>query len=358
MNKVCIYGVGAVGGFIGALLAHQGSDVSVVSRGATLSSVKADGVRLLMDDEIIVAPVRASDNPRDLGVQDLVIVAVKAQSMTDVAAKISPLIGPQTVVLTAMNGVPWWFFQRPGAEFEGMQLESVDPGGKIAAAIPADRVIGAVVHGSFTSNGLGFSRNNLGKKLIVGEPDGSDSKRLKALDTLLSKAGIEIETTASIQQEIWYKLWGNMTMNPVSALTGVTCDKILDDPLVNRFCLKIMAEAGEIGARIGCPISQTGEERNAVTRQLGAFKTSMLQDVEAGRSLELNALVAAVREIGQKVGIATPEIDTLLGLSRLHARRRDCIPMRFHNVNSTESVNELPANVRAHTLLLSVQSRV
>ncbi|WP_394713849.1 2-dehydropantoate 2-reductase [uncultured Desulfuromonas sp.] len=326
MKKVCIYGVGAVGGFIGALLAKAGNDVCAVTRGATLNSVKADGLRLLMDDDIIVAPVRASENPRDLGVQDLVIIAVKAQSMTDVAANISPLIGPETLVLTAMNGVPWWFFQKTDGEFAGLQLESVDPGGKIAAAIPADRVIGAVVHGSFSSNGLGFSRNNLGKKIIIGEPDGSDSKRLNRVATLLSKAGIEIETTTSIQQEIWYKLWGNMTMNPVSALTGVTCDKILDDPLVNRFCLKIMAEAGEIGAKIGCPVRQTGEERNAVTRQLGAFKTSMLQDVEAGRPLELNALVAAVREIGQKIGITTPEIDTLLGLSRLHARRRGLYP--------------------------------
>jgi len=326
MKKVCIYGVGAVGGFIGALLAKAGNDVCAVTRGATLNSVKADGLRLLMDDDIIVAPVRASENPRDLGVQDLVIIAVKAQSMTDVAANISPLIGPETLVLTAMNGVPWWFFQKTDGEFAGLQLESVDPGGKIAAAIPADRVIGAVVHGSFSSNGLGFSRNNLGKKIILGEPDGSDSKRLNRVATLLSKAGIEIETTTSIQREIWYKLWGNMTMNPVSALTGVTCDKILDDPLVNRFCLKIMAEAGEIGAKIGCPVRQTGEERNAVTRQLGAFKTSMLQDVEAGRPLELNALVAAVREIGQKIGITTPEIDTLLGLSRLHARRRGLYP--------------------------------
>nr|WP_321365318.1 2-dehydropantoate 2-reductase [uncultured Desulfuromusa sp.] len=326
MKKVCIYGVGAVGGFIGALLAKSGSDVSVVARGATLDTLQANGLKLQMGDDIIATPVRASDDPADLGVQDLVIVAVKAQSMTEVAAKITPLIGPETVVLTAMNGVPWWFFQGTNGEYSGLQLESVDVGGKITAAIPRDRVVGAVVHGSFASNGLGFARHVFGKKIVIGEPDGSDSKRLKAIARLFSVAGIEIETTTSIQREIWYKLWGNMTMNPVSALTGATCDKILDDPLVNRFCLKVMAEASEIGEKIGCPISQTGEERNAVTRQLGAFKTSMLQDVEAGRSLELDALVAAVREIGHKVGVETPEIDTLLGLSRLYARQRGLYP--------------------------------
>lgn len=327
MKKICIYGAGAVGGFIGTLLAASGREVSVVSRGVTLASIQAEGLRLLTDEHIIVAPVFASEKPSDLGVQDLVIIAVKAQSMSEVAANISPLIGSKTVVLTAMNGVPWWFFQSTSGEYAGLHLESVDPGGVIASAISSDRVIGAVVHGSFTSNGLGLTRNKLGKKLIVGESDGSNSNRLKSLAELLSTAGIEVETTTSIQQEIWYKLWGNMTMNPVSALTGVTCDKILDDPLVNRFCLKIMAEANEIGARIGYSIKQTGEERNAVTRQLGAFKTSMLQDVEAARPLELDALVSAVREIGQMVGVATPEIDTLLGLSRLHARGKGLYPV-------------------------------
>ncbi len=326
IKKVCIYGVGAVGGFIGALLAKSGSEVCAVARGATLDALQADGLKLQMGDDIIVEPVRAAANPADLGVQDLVIVAVKAQSMAEVAANITPLIGPETVILTAMNGVPWWFFQGTNGEYAGLQLESVDPGGKISAAIPSDRVVGAVVHGSFTSNGLGFARHIFGKKLIIGEPDGADSKRLHALAELLIGAGIDIEISPAIQREIWYKLWGNMTMNPVSALTGATCDKILDDPLVNRFCLKVMAEAAEIGARIGYPVSQTGEDRNAVTRQLGAFKTSMLQDVEAGRSLELDALVAAVREIGQKVAVATPEIDTLLGLSRLHARQRGLYP--------------------------------
>jgi 2-dehydropantoate 2-reductase len=169
-------------------------------------------------------------------------------------------------------------------------------------------------------------RPGFGKRLIIGEPDGSDSKRVHALAALLSKAGLDMVVSSTIQAEIWFKLWGNMTMNPVSAITGATCDRILDDPLVNRFCLDVMAEAARIGAGINCPIAQSGEARNAVTRELGAFKTSMLQDVEAGKAVELDALVSVVREIGQKIGEPTPQIDTLLGLARLHARVRGLYP--------------------------------
>lgn len=183
-----------------------------------------------------------------------------------------------------------------------------------------------MVHGSFALNEPGFVRHIGGKKLIIGEPDGALSERVQALAILLSAAGIEIDISTTIQQDVWFKLWGNMTMNPVSAMTGATCDRILDDPLVEKFCLQVMAEAAAIGAKINCPIEQSGKERNAVTRQLGAFKTSMLHDVEAGRSVELDALVAAVREIGETVGVATPNMDTLLGLARLHARTRGLYP--------------------------------
>ena len=326
MNKICIYGAGAVGGFIGALLAQNGCELSAIARGATLDALKRNGLRLESEGRIYTAAVNATDNPRELGPQDLVIVAVKAQAMSEVAAHIAPLIGPQTIVLTAMNGIPWWYFAGFGGEYSDLQLESVDPGGNIAAAIPGQHVIGCVVHGSFSLNEPGFARHGFGQKLILGEPDGSRSERLHRLATLLEKAGIKIETTDSIQREIWYKLWGNMTMNPVSALTGATCDRVLDDELVRTFCNRIMLEASAIGARIGCPIEQSPEQRNLVTRKLGAFKTSMLQDVEAGRPLEIDALVSAVREIGQKVGVKTPDIDTLLGLTRLFARVRGLYP--------------------------------
>ena len=324
--KICIYGAGAVGGFIGTKLAHAGNNVSAVARGVTLTALRERGLRLHSGGTIFTETVRATDDPTKLGVQDLVIVAVKATALAGVAQKISPLIGPETIVMTAMNGISWWFFDGFGAEFEGTRLTSVDPDGSIAAAIPSGNVIGCVVHGSFSLNEPGFVRHGFGKRLIIGEPDGSDSERVRKLSQLLINAGLDIEISRTIQSDTWFKLWGNMTMNPISAITGATCVQMLDDPLVYRFCLDIMAEAARIGARIGCPIAQSGEERTALTRQLGAFKTSMLQDVEAGRSVELDALVTVVREIGQMTGEATPNIDALLGLARLHAQVRGLYP--------------------------------
>jgi 2-dehydropantoate 2-reductase len=324
--KICIYGAGAVGGFIGAQLAHAGYAVNAVDQGATLKALREHGLRLESDGVFLTEKVRATDDPAELGVQDLVIIAVKATALVHVAQRIAPLIGPDTIVMTAMNGVSWWFFDGFGGEYAGTRLASVDPDGSIARAIPSRNVVGCVVHGSFSLNEPGFVRHGFGKRLIIGEPDGSDSGRVRRLAEVLGKTALDIEVSRSIQADIWFKLWGNMTMNPVSAITGATCDRILDDPLVNRFCLDVMAEAARIGARIGCPIAQSGEARNAVTRELGAFKTSMLQDVEAGRAVELDALVSVVREIGQKVGEPTPNIDALLGLARLHARVHGLYP--------------------------------
>jgi 2-dehydropantoate 2-reductase len=325
--KICIYGAGAVGGFIGAQLAHAGFAVSAVDQGATLQALQQYGLRLYNSNgELYTEKVAATDDPEALGVQDLVVIAVKATAMVHIAKKIAPLIGPDTIVMTAMNGVPWWFFEGFGGDFAGMRLKTVDPDGAIAKAIPARNVVGCVVHGSFSLIEPGYVKHGFGKRLIIGEPDGSMTNRVQELHDLLTKATLEIEISRSLQSDIWFKLWGNMTMNPLSAITGATGDKILDDPLVKAFCLKIMSEAARIGARIGCPIEQSGEERNAVTRKLGAFKTSMLQDVEAGRAVELDALVSVVREIGKEVGEETPQIDTLLGLARLHAAVRGLYP--------------------------------
>jgi len=318
--------VGAVGGFIGAHLADAGFAVSAVARGATLQALRAHGLRVQLGDRLVQASVQADDDPAALGPQDLVIVAVKAPALTAVAETIAPLLGPDTAVLPAMNGVPWWFFHGFGGPLAGTRLQSLDPDGVIAAGIPTDRVLGCVVHGSFSVREPGFIRHGAGKHLIIGEPDGSDSARLRAVAGVLEQAGLEAEVSTRIQADIWYKLWGNMTMNPISGLTGATCDRILDDPLVNRFTLAIMAEAAAIGEKIGCPITQSGEERNALTRRLGAFKTSMLQDVEAGRPIELDALVTAVREIGGLVGVPTANIDVLLGLARLHGQTRGLYP--------------------------------
>ncbi len=324
--KICIYGAGAVGGFLGAKLARAGHAVSAVAKGATLEALQRHGLRLESGGELYAEKVQASDDPAQLGVQDLVIVAVKATALPEIARRIAPLLGPDTMVMTAMNGISWWFFNGFGGELAGTRLLSADPDGAVAEAIPARHVIGCVVHGAFSVKEPGFASHRFGKRLIIGEPDGSHSQRLGALAELLGQADLDIEVSKSIQADIWFKLWGNMTMNPISAITGATCDRILDDPLVNRFCLEVMAEASRIGAKIGCPINQSGEARIAVTRELGAFKTSMLQDVEAGRGVELDALVSSVREIGQKVGEPTPNIDALLGIARLHARVRGLYP--------------------------------
>ena len=321
-KKICIIGAGAIGGWMGARLAAAGLPVNVVARGATLAALRQHGLRLRDGDAEITVPVTATDQPAELGVQDLVIVAVKAPAMADVARSLAPLLGPNTVVLTAMNGVPWWFLQGFGGAVAGRTLESVDAGGAIARAIPAGQVLGCVVHASCSVDEPGVVRRRAGSGLIVGEPAGGSSPRLEALVALLKAAEFDVTASDQIQQDVWFKLWGNMTMNPVCAMTGATSDRVLDDPLARGFLSAVMLEAREIGARIGVPISQSPEDRHAITRKLGAMRPSMLQDVDAGRAVELDALVAAVREIGQLTGVATPYTDALMGLARLHAQVR------------------------------------
>ena len=303
--KVCIYGAGAIGGWIGVKLAQAGCDLSVVARGATLQALQQGGLRLQQQGgEAISVKVRASASPADFGVQDLVIVAVKAPAMAEVAKAIAPLLGPQTVVLTAMNGVPWWFFEGFGGRYAGTRLKSVDADGSIAQAVPARHIIGCVVHASFSLDGPGQVRQHFGNKLIIGEPSGEKTPRVRELAALLERAGLEAVLSDQIQKDVWYKLWGNMTMNPISAITGATTDRVLDDELVRGFIHTVMLEAKEIGARIGIPIAQSPEDRHVVTRKLGAFKTSMLQDVEAGKAVELDALVTVVKELGELTGCA------------------------------------------------------
>ncbi|CAN5890501.1 2-dehydropantoate 2-reductase [soil metagenome] len=319
--KICIYGAGAIGGWIGVGLAQAGERINVVARGATLDALQHDGLSLVRGDERLRVPVNAVASPADLGPQDLVVVAVKAPALAGVAAQIAPLIGPDTIVLTAMNGVPWWFLEGGfGGALAGSRLAAVDPDGTIAAAIPASHVIGGVVHASCSLDAPGVVRHHFGNRLIVGEPSGGASPRVTELAALLTRAGIECSVSPQIQKDIWFKLWGNMTVNPISALTGATTDKIMSDDLVLGFISAVMLEAKEIGARIGIAITDSPEDRHAVTRKLGAFKTSMLQDVEASRSIELDALVSVVRELGQLTKVPTPFTDALLGLARLKGR--------------------------------------
>jgi 2-dehydropantoate 2-reductase len=328
--KVCVYGAGAIGGLIGSRLAAAGAcTVSAVARGRTLDALREHGWRLRegasADGSLQATAVHASDDPKALGVQEVVIVAVKGPALVAVAQHIAPLLGAETMVLPAMNGVPWWF-GKGVPELESAPLQCIDPDGRIAAAIPFEHVIGCVVHASASTPEPGLVEHKMGRGLIVGEPAGGESARTRKLAKLLMHAGFDVTVSSDIRRDIWYKLWGNLTMNPVSTITGATIDRVLDDPLVLEFCSAAMREAAAIGERIGCAIAQSPEDRHAVTRKLGAFKSSMQQDAEAGRPIELDAIVGVVREIAQRLRIATPNIDALLGLTRLYARVRGLYP--------------------------------
>lgn len=311
--KVGIVGVGAIGGWVAAHLARAGHDVACLARGKTLESLRARGLVLVDGGERTAIAVKASASAAELGPQDVVVVAVKAPSLGSAAADARPLVASHTTIVPMMNGVPWWFVLEP-------RLETLDPDGAIAAAFPAAQIVGSVVHAACTSPEPGLVEVKRTDRLLFGEPDGASSPRVVELASAMEAAGLPAVVSPRIRQEIWYKLWGNMTMNPISAVARATCDRILDDELVAAFALRVMAEAAAVGDAIGCRVEETGEARNAVTRKLGAFRTSMLQDIEAGRPLELAAMLGAPREIARRHGIATPNMDALHGLARLTAQ--------------------------------------
>ncbi len=329
--KIAVVGLGAVGGafagLLGTLPPSQKIQLSAIARGKALTALQTQG--LMWTDaagQTHQVQLTASDDAADLGPQDVVIVAVKGPSLAGVAPVVQQLLAPHTVVLVAMNGVPWWFFDGLGGACDGLKLPVLDPQGVIAKCIPTSQVLGCVVHFSAQSPSAGVVQNMKGNQLIIGEPAGGVSARAQSLADCLNAAGFDVKVSPRIQQDIWFKLWGNMTMNPVSALTGAPCDQILDDDLVRSFCSAVMLEAQAIGARIGCEISQAPEDRHAVTRKLGSFKTSMLQDVEHDRQIELDSLLGAVRAIGQHLQLPSPSIDALYGLTRLMARTRGLYP--------------------------------
>jgi 2-dehydropantoate 2-reductase len=311
--RITVVGAGAIGGWIAAKLAIVGESVSVLARGDTLSLVRAEGLRLDAKGEEFVATVDAADSAHSLGEQDLVVIAVKAPALPGLASELRPLIGPNTMIVPVLNGVPWWFV-------DGEPLASVDPDGSISAALPFDQVIGCVVHASCSRTAPNRIHVKHAEKLIIGEPAGGEpSERAARLFGLLDAAGLRPDLTGNIRRAIWYKLWGNATINPLSALTRATCDLILADAGCRAWMLEGMAELAAVGAAIGCPVAESGEDRMAVTARLGAFKTSMLQDVEAGRPIELEALLGAPREIARRHGIETPALDRLYGVTRLMA---------------------------------------
>jgi 2-dehydropantoate 2-reductase len=249
----------------------------------------------------------------------VLIVAVKATALAAAASTARTFVDPDTIIVPMLNGVPWWFV-------EGMQLKSVDPDGRVAAGLPIDQLVGCVVHASCSRFGETIVVKHA-DKLIIGEPQGGEaSERVALLFGLFGEAGLKPDITGNVRRAIWYKLWGNATINPLSALTRASCDKILADPECRAWMLDGMAELAAIGAAVGCPISESGEDRTAVTARLGAFKTSMLQDVEAGRPIELEALLGAPREIAQAKGIPTPALDRLYGVTRLMAESLGLLP--------------------------------
>ena len=286
--KICLYGAGAIGGLLGARLAQCGAEISVLEVGPTLEAIRKDGLKVQTEGRMITAKVTATDDPRSLGEQDVVIVAVKGPTLKFIAPKMHYLFGPKTIVMTAMNGVPWWFFQGFGGDLEGTRLQSIDPDGIIAQNIPADRVIGCILMLTASLLGPGVVNHVSGNKITIGEPNNTDTERVRALGALLSQAGFNVQVSNSIQKDIWLKLLGNMTHNPISALTGATLDRILNDPLTYDLCIKVMYEAAAVGKKFGCVMTDTPEQRNEATRSLGAFKTSMLQDVEAKKAVELD----------------------------------------------------------------------
>ena len=326
--KICIYGLGAIGGLFAARLAGSGVKVSAVARGATLDAINRDGITLIEQvngsERRRQFPLNATSDPATLGEQDLVIVTVKTTALQAVARDIAPLLGANTTVLSAMNGIPWWFFYGLKHDNDTLQLQSVDPSGAIYTAIAPGRVVGCVTHLAATTPAPGVVNAMAGNRLIIGEPTGgAGSVRCAAIVALFRQAGFEVEEAASIQRDIWFKLWGNMTVNPISAITGATIDRILDDACVRDFMTRCMVEAASIGRRIGVPIDIDPVSRHELTRKLGAFKTSMLQDVEAGKPVELDALVGAVLEIARQVREPSPNIEALFGLTRLHAKMRN-----------------------------------
>ncbi len=309
--KIAVVGAGAIGGWIAARLALAGLDVSIVARGETLRAIDTEGLRLTDNGETRCVAVTASDDPAILGEHDIVIVAVKAPALAELARTLEPLIGDETLVIPMLNGVPWWFTDEP--------LRSVDPGGDIAGALPFNRIIGCVVHASCRREAPNHVRVIHAEKLILGEPAGGNSTRVERLCELFHTEGIACEQSATIRRAIWYKLWGNATINPLSALTRSTADQLLDDNAVRALMAEAMDELAAIGAAIGYPIAETADDRMAVTARLGAFRSSMLQDVEAGRPIELEALLGAPIEIAREVDLPTPQLDRIYAMTRLLA---------------------------------------
>ncbi len=318
--KLCVAGAGAIGGFLAVRLAKVCEQVSVVIRGANLAAVRAHGMKLLIDGREEVAQLRATDHMAELGVQDVVILGMKAHQVAPVVPELAALIGPQTLVVTAQNGIPWWYFFKHGGPYEGRRIEAVDPGGVISSALPVERTIGCIVYPACELEAPGVIRHIEGNRFTLGELDGAGTERVRALAQRFRDAGFKAPVVSDIRAEIWLKLWGNVSFNPISALTHATLEDICRFPETRALAAAMMTEAQAIGTKLGVPFKVTLEQRIAGAAAIGAHKTSMLQDVETGRVLELDALVKSVIELGRITGTPTPTIENVYAVAALLAQ--------------------------------------
>jgi 2-dehydropantoate 2-reductase len=325
--RICVFGAGAIGGFLGARLARAGADVSLFARGPHLAAMRERGLTLIEAGENFTVPVRASDDPAALGPQDYVFVTLKAHSAPAAVPAIRALTGPETTVVSGVNGVPWWYFHGVEGPLAGTRLETVDPGGAQWDGIGPRRVLGCVVYPAAEVAAPGVVRHMEGERFSLGEPDGSRSARALRLSAVLTEAGLKAPVRPRIRDEIWVKLWGNLSFNPISALTLATLDVICADTGTRRLAREMMLEAQAIGAALGVRFPIDVERRIDAAAAVGAHRTSMLQDLEAGRPMEIDALVGAVQELGGLTGMPTPTIDAVLALVRLRARVAGLYPV-------------------------------
>jgi 2-dehydropantoate 2-reductase len=318
--KICIFGAGAIGGYMGAKLAEAGADVSLVARGPHLAAMKANGLSLIGENGTKNLPVTVSDNPADLGPQDYVIVTLKAHSVPPVVDKMRPLIGPNTTIVSGVNGVPWWYFHKIGTDLEGTRLASVDPGDAQWNGFGPDNVLGCVVYPAAEVIEPGVIKHIEGNRFSLGEPSGEKSERAMALSKALSAAGLKAPVRPKIRDEIWVKLWGNLSFNPISALTHATLDVLCTDPGTREVARNMMLEAQAIAETLGVKFPIDVDRRIQGGADVGAHRTSMLQDLDANRPMEIDALVGSVQELGRVTGTPTPTIDTVLALVQLRGK--------------------------------------
>ncbi|MEX0852612.1 MAG: 2-dehydropantoate 2-reductase [Bauldia sp.] len=315
--RVAVFGAGAIGGYLAAKLAAAGrTELALVARGPHLEAIREHGLRLIENGTETAHPVAAGDDGAAFGIQDFVLLTLKAHSVAPALVALGPLIGPQTAVVTMQNGVPWWYFHRHGGPLEGTRIAAVDPGGRIWATIGPQRAVGAVVYQAAEVEAPGVVRHVSGRRLTLGEPSGEKSERVTALARELVAAGLQAPVRTDIRNEIWVKLWGNLSFNPVSALTRGTLAAIVADPATRAVVRAMMIEARTIAEALGVSFPLDVEARIAGAAAVGEHKTSMLQDLERGRPMEIDALVGAVQELGRLVDVATPTIDVVLALVR------------------------------------------